>query len=57
MIKSYEEERARELQRQYLKDWRRKNKDKTREYNLNYWRRKAERENLDAGGVVANAER
>ena len=55
MIKSCNEERARELQREYLREWRRKNKDKTREYNLNYWRRKAERENLGAGGVTPDA--
>ena len=34
-------EKARELQREYLKQWRAKNKDKVRRYNQEYWKRKA----------------
>lgn len=34
-------EKARELQREYLKQWRAKNKDKVRRYNQDYWKRKA----------------
>lgn len=39
-----EKNRARELQRRYLKDWRKKNKDKVRQYNEAYWLRKAQKE-------------
>ena len=35
------EESAREMKRQYLKDWRQKHKDKVKEYNAKYWKRKA----------------
>ena len=38
------EERAKELQRQYLREWRKKNKDKMREYRKNYWMKKARNE-------------
>ena len=34
-------EKARELQREYLKQWRAKNKEKVRRYNQEYWKRKA----------------
>ena len=34
------EERAKEMRRQYLKEWRAKNPQKMRQYNENYWRRK-----------------
>ena len=40
----YEDSRAKELQRQYLREWRQKNKDKVREYNEQYWLRKARKE-------------
>lgn len=40
-----EDLRAKELQRQYLREWRKKNKDKVREYNEQYWLRKARKEN------------
>ena len=36
--------RAKELQRQYLKEWRKKNRDKVRQYNEAYWLRKAQKE-------------
>jgi len=38
------EELAREKQREYLREWRRNNPDKVREYNKSYWRRRAIRE-------------
>lgn len=41
---------ARELQRQYLKEWRSKNPDKVRAYVAAYWKRKAEK-------MVTKAER
>ena len=37
-------ELARELQREYLRLWRKKNRDKIKEYNERYWRRRAIRE-------------
>lgn len=37
------EERAKELQRQYLREWRAKNKDKVTKYNAEYWMRKAQK--------------
>ena len=39
-----ESKRAKELQRQYLKEWRKRNKDKVRRYNEAYWLRKAQKE-------------
>lgn len=35
------EELAREIQREYLREWRKRNPDKVREYNKRYWRKKA----------------
>lgn len=35
------DEKARELQREYLRQWRAKNKEKVRRYNQEYWKRKA----------------
>ncbi len=35
------EELAREKQREYLREWRKKNPDKVKEYNKRYWRKKA----------------
>lgn len=37
------EEMAKEARRQYSREWRRKNKDRIREINARYWRRRAER--------------
>lgn len=34
---------AREMQRRYLREWRKKNPDKVKKYNRDYWRRKAEK--------------
>lgn len=42
MVHKSKEDAARELQRQYLREWRAKNKDKVRRYNEAYWERKAE---------------
>ena len=33
---------ARELNREYQRKWRAKNKDKVKQYNQNYWQKKAE---------------
>lgn len=49
MIYRSKEDTARELQRQYLKAWRAKNKDKVRKYNEAYWTRKAEALQREAG--------
>ena len=38
-------EEAREKQREYLREWRKRNKDKVRSYNAGYWERKADKEN------------
>ena len=35
---------ARELQREYLRTWRKNNKDKVKSYNEAYWARKADAE-------------
>jgi len=35
------QELAREKQREYLREWRKKNPDKVKEYNKRYWRKKA----------------
>lgn len=37
------EEIAKTIQREYLNNWRAKNKDKVREANKRYWQRKAEK--------------
>ncbi len=36
--------KAAEKRRDYLREWRRKNPQKVKEYNEAYWRRKAEKE-------------
>ena len=36
-------EKAKEMRREYLNNWRAKNKDKVREANKRYWQRKAEK--------------
>ena len=35
------EELAKEKQREYQREWRKKNPDKVKEYNQRYWRKKA----------------
>ena len=32
---------AKEMRRQYLREWRKKNPDKVKQYNREYWERKA----------------
>ncbi len=44
LINEQLEELAREIQREYLREWRKKNPDKVKEYNQRYWRRRALRE-------------
>ena len=34
-------EKAAELRRAYMKDWRKRNKERTRKYTQDYWERKA----------------
>ena len=36
------DENARTMQREYLREWRKRNPQKVREYNAAYWARKAE---------------
>lgn len=36
------DEKAKEARRAYFRAWRRANRDKVKEYEANYWRRKAE---------------
>lgn len=50
MIQNKGTDRAKELEREYLREWRRKNKDKVRQYRETYWRRKAEAEEKKRGG-------
>lgn len=47
------DERAREAQRQYLREWRKRNPAKVRAYNEAYWKRKAQRmqESADEAGA------
>ena len=41
------QEAIREAQREYFREWRKKNKDKVRQHNRNYWEKKA-RQRLEA---------
>ena len=43
MVTEGTSEQARELQRQYLREWRRKNPAKLRQYNKAYWERRAQK--------------
>ena len=43
------QEKAKELRREYYREWRRKNKDKVRQHQENYWKKKAKKE-LEQGG-------
>ena len=49
-------ERVRELQREYLRAWRKKNPDKVKQYSRTYWERKAARveqtEEIDAENKI-----
>ena len=42
-------DRARELQREYMREWRRRNKDRIKGYNQAYWMRKAKAEEKEGG--------
>lgn len=37
------EDRARQARLEYMREWRRKNKDKVRENNRRYWERRAQK--------------
>lgn len=39
-----ETEKGREARRKYYKDWRKRNPDKVRQYNIKYWKNRALRE-------------
>lgn len=54
MIDSQRENTAKELQRQYLKEWRSKNRDRVKIYNERYWQKKARRKE-EAENVEENA--
>ena len=41
-----------DLQREYLRAWRKKNPEKVRQYNRDYWRRKAEKLNVPQSSDV-----
>lgn len=38
-------DKAREKRNEYLREWRKKNKDKVKKYNVNYWERKVSNDN------------
>ena len=38
-----------QAKKEYKKEWRKKNKDKIKEYNSRYWLKKAKKEVLDNG--------
>lgn len=44
---------AREVQREYMRKWRKKNPDKVREKNKRYWEKKAQQLQKDGGNDVA----
>ncbi len=46
---------AREAQRAYMREWRRKNPDRVKEKNKRYWEKKAQQ--LQQSGGDANAEK
>ena len=43
MTKKSLDKAAAEARREYFRDWRRKNIDKVKQYNNDYWRRQAEK--------------
>lgn len=54
MAKKKLDRAAAEARRQYFREWRRKNSDKIRQYNADYWRRLAEKklaEEMKASGT------
>ena len=40
-----------DARREYLREWRRKNKDKVKGYQISYWIRRAEREGAEKNGT------
>ena len=40
-------EKAKQAQKAYMREWRRKNRDKMKEYNRRYWERKAREHSKD----------
>ncbi|HJD20978.1 MAG TPA: hypothetical protein H9915_04070 [Candidatus Gemmiger faecigallinarum] len=42
------QDRGSELRREYMRNWRAKNRDRVREYNARYWAKRAEREAQNA---------
>ena len=52
------EKLASEMRRDYLRDWRRKNPDKVRQYNRKYWLNKVEQRSNESElrGVFSDAE-
>ena len=49
-------ERAKELQRQYVREWRQRNRDKVKSYNARYWMKKAEQEERDENAETVSTE-
>lgn len=46
------EEKAKELQREYMREWRQRNKDKVKQYRERYWLKKAKQlEKKENGGM------
>jgi len=45
MSKNELTEEAREARREYMRNWRRKNKEKAKQHQIDYWNRKAEKAN------------
>lgn len=43
MAKKQLDNAAAEARRDYFREWRRKNSDKVKQYNQNYWRKRAEK--------------
>ena len=42
------QDRSSELRREYMRNWRAKNRERVREYNARYWAKRAEREAQNA---------
>ena len=52
MAKKKLDRAAAEARREYFREWRRKNSDKIKQYNDDYWRRQAEKKIVE--GLKAN---
>ncbi|MBR3560930.1 MAG: hypothetical protein IKN81_05300 [Oscillospiraceae bacterium] len=57
MLQTEKSDKAREAQRQYLREWRKKNKDKVRQYNEKYWQRKGESLSTERGEQDAETQK